>query len=151
AGLARAYLHGWQVSRRPTWHQVLEETVDYVLRDLRSPDGGLYSAEDADSEGVEGRFYVWSRDELTDVLGPELAPRPTRGYGATAAGNFEGSNILHRPRRGALLRPPDIDGARQLLFEHRARRPRPGLDDKVLTEWNAMFCSTLAEAAAASG
>ncbi len=151
AGLARVYLHGWQVTGSPQWRQVLEETVAYVLRDLRAPGGGLYSAEDADSEGVEGRFYVWTVDEVTEVLGPELAPAAIDWYGITAAGNFEGSNILHRPERGDLLRPAAVERARRLLFEHRARRVRPGLDDKVLTEWNAMFCSTLAEAAAATG
>jgi hypothetical protein len=151
AGLARSYLHGWQVTGSPQWRQVLDETVDYVLRDLHAPEGGLYSAEDADSEGVEGRFYVWTLDEVTDVLGPDLAPAAIDWYGVTAAGNFEGSNILHRPQRGDLLRPPAVERARRLLFEHRARRVRPGLDDKVLTEWNAMFCSALAEAAAATG
>src|SRR5205807_8873718 len=120
-------------------------------RDLRAPEGGLYSAEDADSEGVEGRFSVWSLQEVTDTLGPELAPAAIDWYGVTAAGNFEGSNILHRPQRGDLLRPPAIERARRLLFERRAERVRPGLDDKVLTEWNAMFCSTLAEAAGATG
>ncbi|HEY3701397.1 MAG TPA: hypothetical protein VGL32_03990, partial [Acidimicrobiales bacterium] len=151
AGLARIYLHGWQVTGSPHWRQVLEETVEYVLRDLRAPEGGLYSAEDADSEGVEGRFYVWNLQEVTDALGPELAPAAIDWYGVTAAGNFEGSNILHRPQRGDLLRPPAIERARGLLFERRAGRVRPGLDDKVLTEWNAMFCSTLAEAAGATG
>jgi hypothetical protein len=151
AGLARIYLHGWQVTGSPQWRQVLDETVGYVLRDLHAPEGGLYSAEDADSEGVEGRFYVWSLEEVTDILGDELAPAAIDWYGVTAAGNFEGSNILHRPQRGDLLRPPTVERARRLLFEHRARRVRPGLDDKVLTEWNAMFCSTLAEAAGATG
>jgi hypothetical protein len=151
AGLARIYLHGWQTTGAAQWRQVLDETVGYVLRDLRAPEGGLYSAEDADSEGVEGRFYVWNLDEVTDILGPELAPAAIDWYGVTAAGNFEGSNILYRPQRGDLLRPPAIEQSRRLLLEHRARRVRPGLDDKVLTEWNAMFCSTLAEAAAASG
>ena len=151
AGLARVYLQGWQVTGSPQWRQVLEEIVGYVLRDLRAPEGGLYSAEDADSEGVEGRFYVWSLDEVTAVLGPELAPAAIDWYGITVAGNFDGSNILHRPQRGDLLRPPAIERARRLLFEQRAGRVRPGLDDKVLTEWNAMFCSTLAEAAGATG
>jgi uncharacterized protein YyaL (SSP411 family) len=151
AGLARIYLHGWQVTGSPQWRQVLEETVGYVLRDLHADEGGLYSAEDADSEGVEGRFYVWSLEEVTDVLGPELAPAAVDWYGVTARGNFEGANILHRPQRGDLLRPPPIEQARRLLFERRAQRVRPGLDDKVLTEWNAMFCSTLAEAAGATG
>ena len=146
AGLARAYLHGWQVSGHERWRQVLEETVGYVLRDLRSPEGGLYSAEDADSEGEEGKFYVWSHDELVAV-----APEAAEWYGVTKGGNFEGANILHRPVRGDLLRPPEIEAARARLFEVRSGRVRPGLDDKVLTEWNAMFLSTLAEAAGATG
>ena len=150
AGLARVYLHGWQATGEARWRQVLEEIVAYVLRDLRSPEGGLYSAEDADSEGEEGKFYVWRIEEIEDVLGPD-APAAIEWYGVTKAGNFEGSNILHRPVRGDLLRPSEIEAARQRLFDARARRIRPGLDDKVLTEWNAMFLSSLAEAAAACG
>ena len=147
AGLVRAYLHAWQVTGEPRFRQVVEETVGYVLRDLRSPEGGLYSAEDADSEGEEGRFYVWDHAEVLEVGGPDAAA----WYGVTAAGNFEGANILHRPVRGDLLRPPEVEAARQRLFEVREGRVRPGLDDKVLTEWNAMFVSALAEAAAALG
>ncbi|MFP5376761.1 MAG: thioredoxin domain-containing protein [Acidimicrobiia bacterium] len=147
AGLVRAYAHAWQATGAARYHQVVEETVGYVLRDLRAPEGGLYSAEDADSEGEEGRFYVWRHDELADVGGPEAVA----WYGATPAGNFEGANILHRPVRGDLLRPPEVEQARQRLFEVREKRVRPGLDDKVLTEWNAMFTSALAEAGAALG
>ena len=147
AGLVRAYTHAWQVTGEPRYRQVVEETVGYVLRDLRSPEGGLCSAEDADSEGEEGRFYVWRHDELADVAGAEAAA----WYGATKAGNFEGANILHRPVRGDLLRPPAVEEARRRLFEVREKRVRPGLDDKVLTEWNAMFVSALAEAGAAMG
>jgi uncharacterized protein len=149
AGLARAYLHGWQVSGHERWRQVLEEIVGYVLRDLRSPEGGLYSAEDADSEGEEGKFYVWQLDELLSVVGGDQSVADW--YGATKSGNFEGANILHRPVRGDLVRPPAIEEARAALFDAREKRVRPGLDDKVLTEWNAMFLSSLAEAAGATG
>jgi hypothetical protein len=150
--LARVYLHAWQVTGHQRHRQVLEETVAYVLRDLAAPGtgsggGGWCSAEDADSEGVEGRFYVWSLDELQEVGGQAAVT----WYGATRAGNFEGTNILVRPVRGDLLRPPEVEAARQALFERRATRVRPGLDDKVLTEWNALFLATLAEAAAATG
>ncbi|MDP9070569.1 MAG: thioredoxin domain-containing protein [Actinomycetota bacterium] len=150
AGLARAYLHAWQVTGEPRFRQVVEETVGYVLRDLGAPEGGLYSAEDADSEGEEGKFYVWRAEEIEAVLGP-AAPAAAEWYGVTKAGNFEGANILHRPVRGDLLRPPEIEAARRRLFEEREKRVRPGLDDKVLTEWNAMFLSALAEASAATG
>ena len=148
AGLARVYLHGWQATGEERWRQVLEEIVAYVLRDLRSPEGGLYSAEDADSEGEEGKFYVWRVEEIEDVLGVD-APAAIEWYGVTKAGNFEGANILHRPVRGDLLRPREIESGRARLFDARLARVRPGLDDKVLTEWNGMFLSTLAEAAAA--
>ena len=150
AGLVGAYLHAWQVTGEARFRQVVEETVGYVLRDLRAPEGGLYSAEDADSEGEEGKFYMWRLEEIEAVLGPEAAVA-IGWYGATRSGNFEGANILHRPVRGDLLRPPEVEAARRRLFEAREKRVRPGLDDKVLTEWNAMFLSSLAPAAAAMG
>ena len=151
AGLARVYLHAWQATGEARWRQVVDETVGYVLRDLRGPDGGLYSAEDADSEGEEGRFYLWTPEEITAVLGAELAPVAMEWWGVTPEGNFEGRSILHRPARGDLLRPAPVEHARRSLFDARCARARPGLDDKALTEWNAMFCATLAEAAAATG
>ncbi len=148
--LARLYLHAWQVTGKPRYRQVLDETIDYVLRDLRHSAGGFYSAEDADSEGEEGRFYVWQPEQIRAVLGDE-AEDLLAWYGVTEAGNFEGKNILHRPVRGDLLRPPEVETARSRLFTARALRVRPGLDDKVLTEWNAMMTATVAEAAAATG
>ena len=141
--LVPLYLHAWQAFGDERYRQVVEETVGYVLRDLRAPEGGLYSAEDADSEGEEGRFYVWRIEDL-----PSAA---AEWYGATKSGNFEGHNILHRPVRGDLLRPPEVEAARQELFAAREKRVRPGLDDKVVTEWNAMFVGGLAQAAAALG
>ncbi|HVM67802.1 MAG TPA: thioredoxin domain-containing protein [Acidimicrobiales bacterium] len=145
--IPRAYVHAWQVTGEARYGQVVEETVAYVLRDLGREDGGLYSAEDADSEGEEGRFYVWRPEEIRDA-GADAA---IDWYGVTAAGNFEGSNILHRPVRGDLLRPPEVEEARRRLFAARAHRVRPGLDDKVVTEWNAMWVATAAEAGAAMG
>jgi uncharacterized protein YyaL (SSP411 family) len=152
--LARIYLHAWQVTGSDVYRQVLEETIGYVLRDLRHPDGGFYSAEDADSEGVEGKFYVWTPAEIHAALDddPKLAAAALDWYGVTDDGNFEGHNILNRiAHRGDLLRPPEVEAARARLFEVRERRVRPGLDDKVLTEWNALFLTTLAEAAAVTG
>jgi uncharacterized protein YyaL (SSP411 family) len=148
--IPRAYLHAWQLTGAPHDRQVVEETIGYVLRDLRAPEGGLYSAEDADSEGEEGRFYVWRPEEITAVAGAD-ADAAMAWYGVTRSGNFEGSNILHRPVRGDLMRPPEVERARQALLAARGGRVRPGLDDKVLTEWNAMFVATLAEAGAAMG
>jgi uncharacterized protein YyaL (SSP411 family) len=144
--LARSYLHAWQVTGDERHLQVLSETVEYVLRDLRAPGGGLCSAEDADSEGVEGRFYVWSLDEVEEVTGDDFEATRT-WWEISGAGSWEGTNILHRPVVGDLARPPEVERARHALFERRLGRVRPGLDDKVLTEWNALFLSTLAEAA----
>ncbi|MDD9371236.1 MAG: thioredoxin domain-containing protein [Acidimicrobiales bacterium] len=152
--LARAYLHAWQVTGHARYRQVLDETIGYVLRDLRHPDGGFYSAEDADSEGEEGKFYVWSPDEVVAALDDDadLADQVMAFYGVTPNGNFEGRTILNRSaHRGDLERPPAIEAARQRLFEARELRVRPGLDDKVLAEWNGLMLSVLAEAAAATG
>ena len=153
--LTRIYLHAWQVTGESRYRQVLDETIEYVCRDLRHRGGGFYSAEDADSPGPdghneEGRFATWTPEELTTVLG-ELAPAAVEWWGVTAEGNFEGRSILTRPVRGDLLRPDEIERARRELFDHREGRPRPGLDDKVLTEWNGLMLATLAEAAAATG
>jgi uncharacterized protein YyaL (SSP411 family) len=151
AQLARAYLHAWLAIGAPRFRQVLEETVTYVLRDLRHPDGGFYSAEDADSEGEEGKFYVWTAEQIRDVLDGD-AEAALAYWDVTEEGNFEGHTILNRmTRRGELERPPEIEEARRRLFEAREKRVRPGLDDKVLAEWNGLMLGALAEAAAATG
>jgi len=150
--LARAYLHGWQATGRPVLRVVLDELVAYVLRDLRHADGGFFSAEDADSEGEEGRFYTWTPEELRDVLGDDGARQAAAFWGVTDGGNFEGRSILNRLHaRGQLERTPEIEALRQRLFDVREQRVRPGLDDKVLTEWNALMISSLAEAGGATG
>ena len=146
AGLIRLYTRVWKAAPDPAWAQVVDETITYVLRDLAHPDGGICSAEDADSEGVEGKFYVWSLAEVEAA-----APEAVEWYGVSEAGNFEGSNILRRPLSETLVRPPEIEKARRTLYEIREGRIRPGLDDKVLCEWNAMFVAALCEAAAAFG
>ena len=148
--LLRVYLHAWQVTGAPQHLQVVEDTIAYVLRDLRTPEGAIHSAEDADSEGEEGKFYVWSLDEVREVCGDD-AVAAVKWWGITEQGNFEGRSILHRWDRRDLVRPVAVERARQKLFERRLTRVRPGLDDKVLTEWNAMFVASLAEAALATG
>jgi uncharacterized protein len=161
AGLLRAFLHGWQVTGNPNYLAAMEGIVRYVSRDLTAPSGGVYSAEDADSEGVEGRFYVWTPAQIAAAVGSEapgggtdpeaLYGAITEFFGVTEGGNFEGSSILRR-RPGAALRGPEpVETARTLLFDARSTRTRPQRDDKVLTEWNAMYGSALAEAAAATG
>ncbi len=149
--LARTYLHAWQLTGREGFRRVLDETLGYLLRDLSDPSGGLCSSEDADSEGAEGRFYTWTPAELEEVLGPGDAALLGRYYGVTREGNFEGGrSVLHR-EPGGEEPGEELEAARRRLLEARSRRVRPGLDDKVLTEWNAMAAATLAEAAAATG
>jgi uncharacterized protein YyaL (SSP411 family) len=146
AQLARTYLHAWQLTGKDSYRQVVTETLNYLLRPpIRLPGGGLASAEDADSEGEEGRFYVWDEAEVLEVGGRTAAA----WYGVTPGGNWDGHNILFRPLGAPLQRPGDVEAARQALFDRRERRVRPGLDDKVLTEWNAMAVVALAEAGAA--
>ena len=151
--LARLYLHAWQVTGHDRYRQVLDETVGYVLRDLRHEAGGFMSAEDADSEGEEGRFYVWTPAEIAAALGDRtLADQAMAWWGVTPGGNFEGRTILNRlAHPGELARTAPVEGARARLFAAREARVRPGLVDKVLTEWNGLMVATLAEAAAATG
>jgi uncharacterized protein YyaL (SSP411 family) len=146
--LARAYLHGYQVSGDELLRRTAEETLEWALREMRAPDGGFFSALDADSEGVEGKFYVWTVDELREVLGPD-APVALAWFGATTEGNFAevpGANVLES--RGP---EPDAETRARIrarLLEARERRVRPGLDDKRLAAWNALMISALADAGA---
>ncbi len=148
--LARAYLHAWQVGGGadggdPILRRTAEETLDWALREMTGPEGAFFSALDADSEGVEGRFYVWSLAELREVLGAD-ADEAIAWFGATESGNFEGANILES--RGAEPAAETRERIRSKLLERRAGRVRPGLDDKRLTAWNALMISALAEAGA---
>ena len=149
--LTRAYLHGWLVVGLPRYRRVVEETIEYVLRDLRHPDGGFFSAEDADSEGVEGKFYLWSLEEAEQRCGSDT-PEVVRYFGVTARGNFEDphtgfrGNILHVVDREE-DRPAAVARALPTMLAARNTRVRPGLDDKVLLAWNALFLRSLAEAA----
>jgi uncharacterized protein YyaL (SSP411 family) len=146
--LARAYLHGWQISGDPLLRQVCCETLDWALRELRGPEGGFASALDADSEGVEGKFYVWTPDELRDALDDDapLADVALAHWGVTPDGNFEGRSIL--VRAGSDDDPPELPEIKRRLLAARERRVRPGLDDKRLTAWNALMLAALAEAGA---
>ena len=152
--LARIYLHAGVALNEPRWLQIASETIDYVLRDLCHPDGGFFCAQDADSlnehgHSVEGHFYVWSKQQFLDALPHNLHDLALDWYEVTEAGNFEGTNILSRlHHRGDIVRNPQVERARALLLESRNTRLWPGLDDKVLTEWNGMMLATLAEGAA---
>src|SRR4051812_27407199 len=144
--LARAYLHAYQVSDEPLFRRVCEETLDWAIRELRQDEGGFASSLDADSEGVEGKFYVWTVPEIRSALG-DLADVAITHFGVTDAGNFEGNNILVR----ATADPPQLREIKAGLLEARASRVRPGLDDKRLTSWNALMINALADAGAALG
>ncbi len=152
--LIRVYTHAALLTGDARYRQVVEETVEYVLRDLRHPDGGFYSAQDADSpdadgHGHEGLFHTWTSDEVRAVLGPD-ADAALDWYEFTDGGNFEGRTIPARLlHRGHLARPAHVDAARQRLFDARTQRLQPGLDDKVLAEWNGLMLAALCEAAAA--
>jgi len=154
--LLRAYTHAWQVTGRPRFRRVAVETADYLLREMTHRDGGLYSSTDADSEGHEGRFFVWSDAEFREVVAAtgEDPERFARFFGVTPDGNFEGTTILSEV--GA-RDEGDADFAaalvrvRTALYERREQRVHPALDDKVITSWNALALGALAEAGAVLG
>jgi uncharacterized protein YyaL (SSP411 family) len=156
AQLSRVYLHAWQVTGDPFFRRIAEEIYDYILREMTAPDGGFYSTTDADSEGEEGKFFVWSKDELRDLLGDD-APIAIEYFGVTTRGNFEGHNILNVPNDDEIAAARlKIDVAtlrtrlaaiKDKLFAVRSQRIAPGLDDKIVTAWNGMMLASLAEAA----
>jgi uncharacterized protein YyaL (SSP411 family) len=146
AQLARVYLHAWQVTGEPFYRAIAEETLDYVVREMLSPEGGFYATQDADSEGEEGKFFLWTQEGIRAALG-EKADRFIEAYGVTGNGNFEGKNILEL--KGGLEEREALAEARRKLFEAREERAHPGRDDKVLTSWNGLMLATFAEAARA--
>jgi len=147
--LARAYLDAYKVTGDPMYRRITEETLDYVLREMTDPSGGFYSAQDADSEGEEGKFFVWTPQELVEVLGADDAETVADYYGVTDAGNFEGANILHVRKPGDDAFEVRLEPMKAKLYEARERRIHPGLDDKVLTAWNGLMQKAFAEAAIA--
>ncbi|HEU5252138.1 MAG TPA: thioredoxin domain-containing protein [Solirubrobacterales bacterium] len=148
--LARAYLHGWQLLGHERYRRVCEETLDWMLREMRGPEGGFFSALDADSEGEEGKFYVWSPEQVRAALG-EGAEAVIEHYGVSEQGNFEGASVLHLAGGAEAEEPEGLEEMRRALFEARAERVRPGLDDKRLTSWNALAIAALADAGAVLG
>ena len=152
--LAVAYLETYQATKNEFYAEVADEIFQYVLRNMTSPEGGFYSAEDADSEGEEGKFYLWTRGEIKDVLGEATGERFCRWYNVTEAGNFEGKNILNRigkPQearsREAKEWDDELEEARARLFAQREKRIHPHKDDKILTSWNALMITALARGA----
>ncbi|MFW6184027.1 MAG: thioredoxin domain-containing protein [Chloroflexota bacterium] len=154
--LARAYLHGWQVTGRERFRQLVEETLDWVVREMRHEDGGFYSSLDADSEGEEGKFYVWNPGQIREVLPDDDADLFMSYYDVSEGGNWEGKSILNTPRDMAdVANELGVDVAqaeerlavaRQKLYERRSERVWPGRDEKVLTAWNGLMMAAFAEA-----
>jgi len=149
--LARAYLHAWQETADAAYLGVAVETMDFVLDDLTTPEGALYSSFDADAGGVEGGHATFTLQELREILPAALVGPAAEWYGITERGNWEGRSIPVRPVGAPLARPPEVEAARQLLAAARRRRVQPARDEKVLTEWNALAAATLAEVASATG
>ncbi len=145
--LARSYLHAWQLTGEQRFAEVCAETLDWALRELRGPEGGFCSALDADSEGAEGRYYVWDPTQLSDALGPALAGLAIDHYLGIPTGppNFEGHAWVLEAHGEAPAELPEI---RERLLQARSQRARPGLDDKRLTAWNALMVAALADAGA---
>jgi uncharacterized protein YyaL (SSP411 family) len=156
--LSRMYLHTYQVTKNLEARRVAEETLDYVVREMTDARGGFYSSQDADSEGEEGKFFVWTRQEVLDVLGEGDGNLFCQYYDVTEGGNFEGQNILHvissnedvavRNKISVEQLQAIIKTGRQKLFELRAQRVKPGRDEKVLTAWNGLMLASFAEASA---
>ncbi len=152
AQLLQLYTRSWQLTRDPQYRDVASRTAEYLLREMQHPQGGFWSSQDADSDGVEGRFFVWTWDELVKLVGEDVATC----FGATPAGNWEGTNVLWRPTpistlsrslgrdAGELI--DELARARERLFERRETRVRPAIDDKILAAWNGLAIRALAEA-----
>ncbi len=163
AQLARVYLHAWQLSGDPYLREIVEDILDYVMREMTAPNGGFYSTQDADSEGEEGKFFVWTEPEIRAALEGVVSnvDAVLAYWGVTPEGNFEGKNILHvadmvervAVRNGLPVEQmrEDVSAARTVLFTLRKKRPAPHRDDKMIAAWNGMMLAAFAEAARALG
>src|SRR5215213_497516 len=161
AQLARIYLDAYRLFDEPDYARIVTETLDYVVREMTGPDGGFYATQDADSEGEEGKFYVWSAEEIDELLGPGDGRTVRAYYGVTPEGNFEGHNILNVPRPAAQVAGElgiteerlheVVEDAKKSLYDARAKRVWPGRDDKVIASWNGMMLRAFAEASRTLG
>jgi uncharacterized protein YyaL (SSP411 family) len=155
--LSRIYLHAYLVTNDPLYGRIVEETLDYVIREMTSSEGGFYSTQDADSEGEEGKFFLWTPEEIKQLLDPHDSQLFMAYYDVTPGGNFEGKNILHVPRDieqvadEAQLSVGEVQASlkhsREVLFTMREKRVKPGRDEKILTSWNGLMLRSFAEAA----
>jgi uncharacterized protein YyaL (SSP411 family) len=159
--LTRLYLHAYQATGEESFRRVAVETLDYVAREMTDASGSFYSTQDADSEGVEGKFFVWDKGEIESLLGAEDARLFCAYYGVTEGGNFEGKNILNVARPGPEVArelgvsegqlAERVARGRQILFEAREGRVKPGRDEKVITAWNGLMLESFAEGSAVLG
>ena len=140
--LASAYLEGFAVTGEQRYAQIAEDTLDYLVREMRLPDGGFASSQDADTDGEEGSTYVWTPAQLAEALGDARAATAAAYYGVTEAGNFEGNTTVLRAHGEP---PADLAEIRSVLLERRLRRPQPGRDDKSLAAWNGLALAALAQ------
>lgn len=155
--LSRLYLYAYQLTHKPLYKRIAEETLDYIVREMTAPEGGFYSAQDADSEGVEGKFFVWTSDQITGVLGESDGALLCKYFDVTPWGNWEGHNILNVPRPMSVVAKLEglseeelcrvIERGRKKLFEYREQRIKPLRDDKIITGWNGLMLRSFAEAA----
>lgn len=154
--LSRVYLHTYLVTGNALYRRIVEETLDYIIREMVSSEGGFYSTQDADSEGEEGKFFVWTPQEIEQHLSADDAKVFMDYYDVTAGGNFEGKNILHVNERAeqqdeTLISPEalqeSLSRSREILFKEREKRIKPGRDEKILTSWNGLMLRSFAEAA----
>src|SRR5256884_464782 len=155
--LSRLYLHAYLVTSNPFYERIVEETLDYVVREMVSPEGGFYSTQDADSDGEEGKFFTWTAEEIETALLPEDAQLFMLYYDVTRAGNFEGKNILHVERDAESVvdeaqvnietMQASLKRSREMLFQLRENRVKPGRDEKILSSWNGLMLRSFAEAA----
>jgi uncharacterized protein YyaL (SSP411 family) len=147
--LASCYLEAWQLTKKDLYARIVRETLDYILRDMTSPEGGFFSAEDADSEKIEGKFYVWNPQQVLDVLGTD-ADRFMKAFDVTPRGNWEPHEESIPKKQSVLhvVEDGDFSDLKKKMFDARSKRVRPHLDDKVLTGWNALMISAMAQAGA---
>ncbi|MBN1191086.1 MAG: thioredoxin domain-containing protein [Dehalococcoidales bacterium] len=149
--LSRVYLHAYLLTGKQLYRLVVEQTLDYILRDMTAPEGGFYSTQDADSEGSEGKYYLWTPADIIEVVGDGVGQSFMDYYGVTEEGNFDGSNILNLLDQSKPEVPDDFEQVKKTLLARREQRVKPGCDEKVLASWNGLMLSSLAEAASVLG
>ena len=154
--LVPAYTEAWQVTKNEEYKRAVQETLQYVEREMTSVEGGFFSTQDADSEGEEGKFFVWTVQEIQEVIGEENAKVFNAVYDVSKGGNWEGKNILNRPRSTSVVAEEleinegelfeSLQKSREKLFQHRSKRIAPGRDEKILASWNGMMIAAMAQA-----